>query len=400
MELGRERSLLAIHLAFFSCLGLASCKLQIKKRREYCNCHPCMALLPLFRSQLAVISILLTLVVPIAALSSNARKCHTFLTTDSAHLSNETIPWPSWRLPANPEIAKVLPERIEHLEFQVAVKGSSALSKLTAEEIYRIAYDESVSLAFVKQNHNELEVNQSSPESVERYRVQVQRMARLIYTKLKVNLIPVEPAFTKENFKQQVKLSGEKLTRASLAYRLDQRPREEILAAGGFKPNPAKRTTGISILEHSFPTTKGGFFVSTTLKENNAKEIMPSGMFSSVAMPDQKAQQLLMQAGIRKENISLILSVRTAFEYKLQDITGVFVQGHGIKSEQEFVTNEIGLDQIVAVREVTLIEYLTPELARGLNIRPGDLAQAKEIRNNSLAFLPRETISGPWMSFR
>ena len=192
----------------------------------------------LFRFKLTEVFTILTLVMPITSLGSTPKGCGLVVALNPAKVDNlPPIPWPDWRLPDNPEIMRVMPDRMDKIEFRAPVKGSTALSKLAPEEIFRIASSDSESLAFVMQNKNELEVNLSSPKSIEMFRIQVQRMARILHTRLNVDLKPTGTAFTMENFQKQEKLSGEQLEMVHEAYRFDQRtPQEIVFVTFGFLP--------------------------------------------------------------------------------------------------------------------------------------------------------------------
>ncbi|MES3036623.1 MAG: hypothetical protein V4736_01835 [Bdellovibrionota bacterium] len=207
------------------------------------------------------------------------------------------------------------------------------------------------------------------------------------------NLVPGLP-LTREQFKYQASLLGQKIVPVKQAFRYDVRDPNQIKKVGGFFPNPSKQP--FTLWENVSKHVDGGAnFVSGTLLESNAHVVLSLGKRDQIALEKGTAERLeapvreLLQDAMVEYGIEGQASDPQrvkAFSYKLYEYSvsnheGVFPPDFAtIENEKEVVFRTVPIGKINKYRVVYAVEVLT------LN------------ENGEIQFRRPKILEGPWQS--
>lgn len=159
---------------------------------------------------------------------------------------------------------------------------------------------------------------------------------------------------TRAQLARQAELLGARVESFDTLYRIDTRTPEELLGAGGLRPNPSKPAR--TLWEHvSDGTDGGGNLVSTSKAVGNDANLRSTDFpMVKVSGPTDAEAAEIMSREVRRGDPLPEPYVERIFEYRLRDLEGVDVQRFSRHNadEAEVVAREVQAGQIDAYREI------------------------------------------------
>lgn len=180
----------------------------------------------------------------------------------------------------------------------------------------------------------------------------VQRDAAILMSRAEAGAMAAGEVVPAEQLAREAGMLGHQVEKLDATYRLDGRTPEEVLAAGGFKPNPTREAA--TLWEHTAKGVGGGgSYVSTSTVPGNRNTLLNSDFWDGKIVSGTRPEDLPDQISSTRLNPEPLTYQR--YEYRIRDTEGVVLKNADYPDEMEAVIRNADPSQI-DVREVRVTQ--------------------------------------------